>query len=163
MAHSKEQLIERFVELVEGINQQVHSRPPGEGSEWSELELTMPQMRILGLLRQGPQRMGHIAACLGSSLSSATSMMDRLVDKGLVERVPAPEDRRVVMCRLTPDGGRRVEQFWRMERQSIIDLIKPLTTAELQSVVQAIELLYQAARRSAEPTPAEAIVEEAGT
>jgi DNA-binding MarR family transcriptional regulator len=151
LALSKEQLIERFVELVEGINQQMHSRPLGE---WSELELTMPQMRILCLLRQGPQRMGNVAACLGGSLSSATSMMDRLVDKGLVERVPAPEDRRVVLCRLTPGGTGEVERFWRFERQSIVAMVTPLTAEELQMVVQAIELLYQAGRRGAsEPAP----------
>ena len=156
MSPSKEQLVERFVELVEGINQQVHSRPPAEWAEWSDLELTMPQMRALCLLRQGPQRMGNVAACLGSSLSAATSMTDRLVDKGLVERVTDPDDRRVVMCRLTPDGGRRVEQFWRIERQSIIEMVKPLTAAELQWVVQAIELLYLAGKRSAEPKLPEA-------
>ncbi|HLF05228.1 MAG TPA: MarR family transcriptional regulator [Dehalococcoidia bacterium] len=153
LAVSKEQLIERFVELVEGINQQMHSRPLGE---WSEMELTMPQMRILCLLRQGPQRMGNVAACLGGSLSSATSMMDRLVDKGLVERVPAPDDRRVVLCRLTPSGTRDVERFWRFERQSIVAMVTPLTAAELQMVVQAIELLYRAGQRHAEATVQEA-------
>ena len=149
MALSKEQLIERFVELVEGINQQMHSRPLGE---WSELELTMPQMRILCLLRQGPQRMGNIAAGLGSSLSSATSIVERLVEKGLVERAPAPEDRRVVLCRLTAKGAGEVERFWRIERQSIVEMVKPLTTAQLQTVVQAIELLYQAGNQPSAPT-----------
>ncbi|MSQ06860.1 MAG: MarR family transcriptional regulator [Dehalococcoidia bacterium] len=145
MPLSKEQLTERFVELVEGINQQFHSRPPGEGVEWPELELTMPQMRILCLLRQGPQRMGNIAGDLGSSLSSATSIVERLVEKGLVERVPVPEDRRVVLCRLTGKGTGEVERFWRIERQSIVEMVKPLTAAQLQTVVQALELLYQSA------------------
>ncbi len=144
MPDSKEQLTERFVELVESINQQFHSRPPGDGVEWSELELTMPQMRILCLLRQGHQRMGNIAAGLGISLSSATSIVDRLVEKGLVERAPDPEDRRVVLCRLTGKGTGEVERFWRIERQSIVEMVKPLTTAQLQTVVQAIELLYRA-------------------
>jgi len=145
VALSKEQLTEKFVELVEQINQQVHSRPL---EEWSDLELTMPQMRILCLLRQKPQRMGNIAACLGRGQSSATSMMDRLVDKGLVERVPDPEDRRVVLCRLTPEGQSEVERFWQVGRQSIVEMVKPLSVAELEQVVQAIELLYQAGQRA---------------
>jgi DNA-binding MarR family transcriptional regulator len=132
------------VELVEGINQQFHSRPPGHGAEWPELELTMPQMRIICVLRQGAQRMGNIASGLGSSLSSATSMVDRLVDKGLVERRSDPEDRRVVQCRLTPRGAAEVERFWRFERESIEAMVQPLTLAQLKIVVHAIELLYQA-------------------
>jgi DNA-binding MarR family transcriptional regulator len=156
LVQSKEELTDRFVELVEAINQQFHSRVPGDLTEWPELELTMPQMRIMCLLRQGSQRMGTVASVLGSSLSSATSMVDRLLDKGLVERMPDPDDRRVVRCRLTPKGSGEVERFWRIERRSIVQMVEPLTAAELQSVVQAIELLYQAGNRPREPEPREA-------
>src|ERR671917_26141 len=79
----KQELTERFIELVEQINQCMHSRPL---EEWPDLELTMPQIKTLTLLRhQGPQRMGSIATYLGSTLSSSTSITDHLVDKGLVE------------------------------------------------------------------------------
>ena len=71
----------------------------------------MLQFRTLVLLSQGPQRMGNIAAHLVSSLSSATSMIDRLVDKSLVEREPDPDDRLVEICQLTSQGLGEIERF----------------------------------------------------
>jgi DNA-binding MarR family transcriptional regulator len=142
----KQQLTERFVELVERINQCMHSRPL---VEWPDLELTIPQIKILTLLQhQGPQRMGSISTYLSSTLSSSTSIIDRLVDKGLVERVPAPDDRRVVICQLTPRGQESTEQFWRIGRMRVTELAERLDTEELEIVVHAMELLYKATEGS---------------
>jgi DNA-binding MarR family transcriptional regulator len=138
----KQELTERFVELVEQINQCTHSRPL---EEWPDLELTIPQIKTLTLLRhQGPQRMGSIATFLGSTLSSSTSIIDRLVDKGLVERLPDPDDRRVVICQLTPRGQEATEQFWRIGRTGVVELAERLNIEELEIVVPAMELLYKA-------------------
>ena len=140
----KQQLTNRFVELAEQINQQMHCRPP---EEWSDLELTISQVRTLALLQQEPQRMGNISAYLGGTLSSATSIIDRLVDRGLVERSQDPDDRRVVICGLTPQGREAIEQFWRIARMSIVELAEQLDTAELETVVHAMELLHRAVER----------------
>ncbi len=137
----KQRLTDRFVELVEQINQCMHCQTP---NEWADLELTIPQIRALALLQQEAQRMGGISNYLGGTLSAATSIIDRLVDKGLVERAPDPEDRRVVICRLTPTGREAVEQFWRIGRLRILSLAEKLDTGELEKVVQAMELLYRA-------------------
>jgi DNA-binding MarR family transcriptional regulator len=138
----KQKLTERFVELVEQINQCMNSRPL-EG--WPDLELTIPQIKTLTLLQyQGPQRMGSISAYLGSTLSSSTSIIDRLVDKGLVERAPDPDDRRVVICQLTPRGQESIEQFWRIGRMRVVELAERLDTEELEIVVHAMELLCKA-------------------
>jgi DNA-binding MarR family transcriptional regulator len=138
----KQELTERFVELVEQINQCMNSRPL-EG--WPDLELTIPQIKTLTLLQyQGPQRMGSISTYLGSTLSSSTSIIDRLVDKGLVERAPDPDDRRVVICQLTPRGQESIEQFWRIGRMRAVELAERLDTEELEIVVHAMELLCKA-------------------
>src|ERR687896_1177440 len=142
----KQELTERFIELVEQINQCMHSRPL---EEWPDLELTIPQIKTLTLLRhQGPQRMGSIATYLGSTLSSSTSIIDRLVDKGLVERVPDPDDRRVVICQLTPQGQEATEQFWRIGRTRVVELAERLDIEELEIVVRAMGLLYKATEGS---------------
>ena len=95
-------------------------------------------------LRQGPERMGNISGYLGSTLSSTTSIMDRLVDKGLVQRAPDPNDRRVVTIGLTPLGADSMEQFWRIGRMKIEALAEPLNAGELETVVTAMELLLRA-------------------
>ena len=138
---TKQQLTERFAELVEQLNQRMHCEPP---DDWADLELTIPQIKALMSLRQGPERMGNLAGFLGSTLSSTTSIMDRLVDKGLVQRAPDPSDRRVVTIGLTSRGADAVEQFWRIGRMQIEALAEPLNTGELETVVTAMELLVSA-------------------
>ena len=138
---TKEQLTDRFAELVEQLNQRMHCEPP---DDWAALELTIPQIKALMSLRQGPERMGNISGVLGSTLSSTTSIMDRLVDKGLVQRAPDPNDRRVVTIGLTALGAGAVEQFWRIGRMKIEALAEPLNAGELKTVVAAMDLLVRA-------------------
>lgn len=41
---------------------------------------------------------------LGLSTGATTTLVDRLVDRGYIERRPNPEDRRSILLRLTPEG-----------------------------------------------------------
>ena len=56
--------------------------------------------------------MSGIAERLGVEMPSATTMITRLVGKGLVERQQDPADRRAVVCSLTQEGREAVEKFW---------------------------------------------------
>ncbi len=146
MERSKKEQVARLVRLMQLVSTQVHAVPP---DEWSELELTMTQWRTLVLLSRGPRRMSEIAAYLGSSLSSATSMIDRLVNKQLVERTHDPADRRIVSCRLTALGQEEVDQFWRLGRKKIERVAGILTAEELEAVVHTMEVLLAAMERQA--------------
>lgn len=138
----KQQLTERLVHLVERLNQQMHCRPL---DEWEGLDLTIPQFKTLALLQhRGPQRMGNLSGYLGITFSSATSIVDRLVEKSLVQRQPDPEDRRVVLCQLTRQGNETFEQFWRIGRMRIEELALRLDDDELETVVTAMEILCRA-------------------
>ena len=147
MDSSHEEITEQLVEYLERMYSGMRSEPT-EGL--SDAELTMPQFRTLMLLSQEPQRMGAIAGLLSSSLSSATSMIDRLVDRGMVERVSDSEDRRVVVCRLTDSGREEIDRFWRIGRLGIARIAVHLTTEELRMIVDAIHLLYTASQRVSE-------------
>ena len=145
MQVSKRDLTERLVELLERFYVEVRCHP---GEDWSDIELTIPQLRTLVLLRSDDQRMTQIAEYLGTSLPSATSMIDRLFDKALVERMGDESDRRVVACRLTARGRDEVERFWQLEQMSMVRLADQLDADELGTVVKAMELLLQAAKRA---------------
>ena len=143
MQASREELTDQFVELVEQINQSMHCTP---SDGWEDLDLTISQIRVLSLLYQGSQRMGSNANYLGCVLSSATSIIDRLVDKEMVVRFPDSEDRRVVICELTSSGRETMEQFRSIGRQKIISLAGQLDTSELKDVIHPMGLIIRAAR-----------------
>jgi DNA-binding MarR family transcriptional regulator len=70
-------------------------------------ELTFPQYEALLLLfysRRGSLPLGKMGTRLQVHRASVTNVVDRLVDKGLVERLAHEQDRRSVLARITPAG-----------------------------------------------------------
>jgi DNA-binding MarR family transcriptional regulator len=71
----------------------------------NELGLAPMQSMALMHLRPGePMTMSAMAHALMCDNSNVTGIVDRLEDRGLVERQPAEHDRRVKMLSITPRG-----------------------------------------------------------
>jgi DNA-binding MarR family transcriptional regulator len=74
------------------------------------LGISMAQLHILYTLqRNGEMPMSRLAELLNVSLSNATGLIDRIEERGYVERTRVPEDRRVVKIRVTADGSRMLD------------------------------------------------------
>jgi MarR family transcriptional regulator, organic hydroperoxide resistance regulator len=72
----------------------------------SEFELSPPQVRALGVLDpERPVPMSELAEALHCANSNVTGIVDRLEDRGLVERRSASHDRRVKMLAVTGRGA----------------------------------------------------------
>ena len=135
----RQELTDRFAESAEYLNRQLHT---GRLDEWQGLDMTIPQIRTLVLLeRMGPLRMGNIAIYLDRALSATTTVMDRLVEKGLVDRVADPSDRRVVICQLSESGEQAITRFWRIGRERLQIVVDLLDEEQLETVVQGFELI----------------------
>jgi long-chain acyl-CoA synthetase len=70
----------------------------------SEIDLTLPQYRILILLDEGKVAASALADKLAVSRPSVTAVVDGLVTRGLVERHHDPDDRRRVGHDITVEG-----------------------------------------------------------
>src|SRR5215212_1917578 len=69
--------------------------------------ISMTHLHILWVLEHhGEMTMSHLAEMLDVSFSNATGLIDRMEERGLVERVRVPDDRRVVIVRASADGVR---------------------------------------------------------
>ncbi len=135
----KHELAERFIEHAEFLNRALHS---GALEDWRRMDMTIPQIKTLILLQNmNRMRMGGIANYLGSTLSATTSIVDRLVEKGFVDRVSDPNDRRVVVCELTDSGREVIDQFWYVGLVRVEPVIQRLNVDQLESVVCSLELL----------------------
>jgi DNA-binding MarR family transcriptional regulator len=72
----------------------------------SEFELSPPQVRALAVLDpERPVPMSELADALHCDNSNVTGIVDRLEDRGLVERRSASHDRRVKMLAVTERGA----------------------------------------------------------
>ena len=143
--HASANSVQRLVVDLEEVLRALRSRIP---EEWFTLELTMPQVRALfALLRNGDSRMGTLASHLGVSLSSATGLVDRLVEKRLVERWVDPEDRRSVLCRLADDGRELAEKLLYIRRNWWEDRLSQLTEAEACQAQEGLRSLLNGLER----------------
>jgi len=136
VAQNRTDLIQDIVGFAEKLYDMVTPAMPGE---WLTLDLTMPQVRMLLLLhREGPSHMTLLASKSGIAMSTATSAVDHLVGEGLVVRDSDPQDRRLVICRLSSKGQELAIELWKLGRLQVERLLEPLTLEQLQAVKAAI-------------------------
>ncbi|GGX56165.1 MarR family winged helix-turn-helix transcriptional regulator [Streptomyces noursei] len=96
------------VELIGTVVVRYHEEYEHAAAEHS---LTGTQARVLSLLAAEPLPMRRIAQRLKCEPSNVTGIMDRLESRGLVERRPDPNDRRVKLAAPTDEGQRTAEQL----------------------------------------------------
>lgn len=83
---------------------------------------------VLLSIWQEPMTMGEVGQALDVPLSTATRIVDLLVENGYARRVPDPEDRRVVRVTLTETGQamyRTIEGFIRKRVERLLQVFTP--------------------------------------
>lgn len=134
-----DELTERFITATAYLNRQMRLH---QFENWLGLDMTLSHAKTMNLLdKAGPLRMGALAASLGFAVSAMTTVVDRLVERGFVERLADPDDRRVVICDLTADGREAINQCWRLGRDRLQPVMDLLDAEELERVVEAFETI----------------------
>jgi long-chain acyl-CoA synthetase len=76
----------------------------------TQMDLTVPQYRVLGILAEGSNAASGLANRLAVRPPSVTALVDGLVARGLVDRKHEEGDRRRIALRLTDEGERIVAE-----------------------------------------------------
>jgi DNA-binding MarR family transcriptional regulator len=118
-------------------------------------KVTPEQFGVLSQIRDRDSlSMSELAAARNVALNTATSLVDRLVAAGLVERRGDPADRRVVRVALTTTGALLVERLRKVRRAAIRELLDELDDGEIDAILAALPALGRLAALPA-PAPAE--------
>jgi DNA-binding MarR family transcriptional regulator len=96
----------------------------------AEHELSLTQLRVLGILRDRRLRMSALADYLGLEKSSLTGLVDRAEKRGLLERAPSASDGRAVEVFLSARGVAVGEALYAQIRQALAPLTTRLTASE---------------------------------
>jgi MarR family transcriptional regulator, organic hydroperoxide resistance regulator len=111
--------------------------------------ISMAQLHIMYTLqRSGEMPMSRLADVLHVSLSNATGLIDRIEERGFVERTRVPEDRRVVMIRVTDAGRRMLEEVDAISSELLRSVFGRIGRSQVAAVGRAIAEL----RRGLEET-----------
>ena len=133
---------------LDGYRELVQVLSAARTPEFPDPSVTMAQMRVLMLLEAvGETKMSGLAPRLGISLSTLSSLVDRLVEARLAQRREDATDRRSVLVSLTPEGSALLGKLQELGVEQLRGLFELLSDQEVETVIQAIELLTDAARR----------------
>lgn len=121
-----------------------------------ETGLTTPQVLVLRAIRDlGEVTTARIAGQVNLSQATVTTIVDRLVSRGLIERYRNVTDRRVVHSRLTETGDAALAKAPPLLDAIFLKALRDLPAGERDAIVTALErvagLMGPAA--STEPAP----------
>src|SRR5918993_5815297 len=100
--------------------------------------ISMTHFHVLTLLRHhDAMPMGRLAEILDASMSSTTGIIDRMEEKGLVERVRVPDDRRIVLVRSTAAGLAVIDEAELVKSEIMLSAISRLDAEQLDRLTGA--------------------------
>ena len=149
MILNQREMIEEILKISEDIYNAIPLDIP---PEWLNSDLSVAQLRVLLVLQaQGPTRMSTIASVTGVTLPTATGVVDNLVRKDFVAREDDPQDRRLVICKLSPGGQELINKLWKSGRFQMENLLDGLTPEQLEKAHEVASMLLEnVTRKTAE-------------
>ena len=113
----------------------------------------MPQLRALSYIvgDDGGLSSRALALRLGIGASAVTPLVDRLVERGLVERHEDAHDRRIARLYPTELGSALVERLLAGRGDVVREALASLSEGELKQVAAALDVLRVAVERTSPP------------
>lgn len=103
-ANATSQILEALSALTRELTRA--SGGPDDGPPMTSTQ----RLALFEVAVRGPVRLSELADRMGITAPTASRAVDGLVDHGLLERRPDPDDRRAVRIDLTRPGRKRVEE-----------------------------------------------------
>ena len=139
-------------QLVSDLLDELTSHSPADMirymRRWPSGPLSLVHLQVLTVLEtEGSVPMGALADSLDVSQASATGIVDRMEQRGLIERRRDDGDRRVIRVALTPDGSRLLAGVAAERRERLGILLHELSDAELDGFLRGSRALREARAR----------------
>jgi MarR family transcriptional regulator, 2-MHQ and catechol-resistance regulon repressor len=135
---NREALIQEIVENM------ARCQRPANLSLWQKIGLSHAQMGILYMLlyHQNLQAK-QISEYLGVSKSAVSQLIEPLVEKRYIERLPAPSDRRIVMLSLSAKGRQAMKRLSKYKFAGFRSRLESLPEKDLDQLAGLVRKLSQ--------------------
>jgi DNA-binding MarR family transcriptional regulator len=139
-----EDLVELCLDLYRTATRALHEQA---APAWQQVELSVAQLKALfALVDGGPMPIGGVAARLSIGLPAASSLVDRLVDHGLVGRREDRLDRRRTLAEPTEAGEALAQRLRHGSREALRAWLERIDSADLAALVQGLAAITAIAR-----------------
>jgi DNA-binding MarR family transcriptional regulator len=139
-------VIAEIIDRYSAVLRAVHART---APDWSGLDLTMPQLKVLlTLATAGPASISAVARELRVGLPAASQLVDRLVEQGHVQRREDPTDRRRTIASLSPTALALVTRLREGSREVMEGWMRRMDRADLEQLSRGLVALAEVAGRA---------------
>jgi DNA-binding MarR family transcriptional regulator len=138
------------IRLTDAIRALVKRFSLVERADVSCCGMTVAQAATVEALVDGGLRLGELGRRLGIAPSTLSRNLDRLVERGLVDRAPDPDDRRALRAELTAEGRRAAVSVRSQEIEFTRNILEKLPKDSARTTVAGIEDLLAAIRSATE-------------
>jgi len=122
-----------------------------------DVELSLPQYRVLTWIARGSSAPKALAGALSVTRPTVTALVDGLVARQLVERVPDPDDRRRVGHRMTAAGRAALQRADTAGNEVLSDLAALLPARDAARAMASLALWGRALEAAHEARLAEKV------
>jgi DNA-binding MarR family transcriptional regulator len=105
--------------------------------------LSRAEAQLLSALQERPLRVTELAASQALAQPTVTQLVGRLAERGLVERLRDPADRRVVLVSATPAGRDALESLRREYRAVLRQELAGHSDEDVLALAAAIDLIQE--------------------
>ena len=112
----------------------------------AEAELPLTWFEVLLRVARSPEerlKMSELSAQLALTTGGVTRLVDRIVDAGYLERVPADHDRRVIWAVVTPLGHEVVEHAASVHAAELHEIFAGFTKADREHLDTMLDRLRE--------------------
>jgi DNA-binding MarR family transcriptional regulator len=140
LAERPDELTARLADQMLSLSRSLHR---AQRRLMEPLGVTPAQSRLLRALSHcsEPPRMADLAQRLDVVPRAVTSLVDALEERGLVRRVPDPDNRRVIRIELRDDGARVLRELRQARRTAAAELLSPLDDGQRAALTALLAVL----------------------
>jgi DNA-binding MarR family transcriptional regulator len=115
-----------------------------------EFDVTLPRFDLMAQLDKAPNGMtlGELSQRMMVSNGNVTGLAERLVEQGLLDRRPSPNDRRAQIVSLTAEGRRAFRAMARTHEDWIARIFAGLDAAEIDQLMTLLAKTKVSARKT---------------
>jgi len=138
MPVTSEESARELLDVVPVVMREIRSQMRSRGS----LDLTIPQFRALAFVnRNKGSSLYEVSDHMGLTPSSVSTLVDGLVERGMMTREEHPSDRRRVRLAVTSDGRTILETATRGTLAYLAEKLSDVTPGNREVVAKAMGIL----------------------
>jgi DNA-binding MarR family transcriptional regulator len=146
----KSELVNHIIEGQRVLNRFLGQYEP---DVWMDLNLTIAQVKCLFFIsNHNDVNFRILAKALKVTPSNVTGIIDRLSEQDLVLREDNPQDRRMLMLKLTSKGEKLISNLRERRVSQMLTVLNSLPESELKIILDGFALIAKAVKNHSEIT-----------